>query len=277
MAICRTLIALASLVVWTSVCHAQVVSDAPGTTAPPAGTAETVSEVPAVVAKYSARAIKKWEADIAKLESLDTAEQHPEDSILFIGSSSVRLWKTIEEDMAPFHPIRRGYGGAKYKDLALFSQRLISPHQCRAIVMFVANDVTEKGDDPDTPFPDLEELVRHIVATANDAAPGKPMFIVEITPTRKRWKVWDKTRDANRVLREVCQTTPNVFFIETAETFLTDDKQPRDDLFVDDQLHLNESGYDLWATRIKTELQTHFDSVSRAQDAEPSPVEATDE
>ncbi|MCF7675659.1 MAG: hypothetical protein K9M97_09965, partial [Akkermansiaceae bacterium] len=87
--------------------------------------------------KYRADSTNRWEKDIAKLEALDQSESHPGNAILFVGSSSIRRWDTIVDDMAPYHPIQRGFGGCTWSDVAIFADRLITPHPFRAIVFFV--------------------------------------------------------------------------------------------------------------------------------------------
>ncbi|MEQ8836457.1 MAG: hypothetical protein RID07_06595, partial [Lacipirellulaceae bacterium] len=67
-------------------------------------------------------ALEKWSEAIAALEAKDKVEKHPDDAILFIGSSSIRLWKDIAADMSPYHPIQRGYGGARWTDVAVFAE-----------------------------------------------------------------------------------------------------------------------------------------------------------
>ena len=75
--------------------------------------------------KYQATAAK-WEKDIIKLESLDKSENYSENAILFIGSSSIRGWHTMEKDMFPYETIKRGYGGAHYTDIIHFTKRLVN-------------------------------------------------------------------------------------------------------------------------------------------------------
>jgi hypothetical protein len=205
-----------------------------------------------VVAKFEADARKCWEAKIQELEALDQSEQHPADSVLFVGSSSIRLWDSIEEDMAPYRPIRRGYGGARYSDLAVFADRLISPHECKAVVIFVANDVS--GGDIDRTPEEVGLLVQNILRTTRDKKKSTPIFMIEVTPTRARFPTWEKIREVNARLREICLTTPNTYFIATAEHYLDSDKQPIEELFVEDRLHLNDAGYDLWGSLIKRRL-----------------------
>ena len=90
--------------------------------------------------KYQATSAK-WEKDIIKLENLDKSENYSENAILFIGSSSIRGWRTMEKDMFPYETIKRGYGGAHYTDIIHFTKRLVNNHNPKAILIFVANDI----------------------------------------------------------------------------------------------------------------------------------------
>lgn len=205
-----------------------------------------------LLAPYRAAAMDRWDKDVRALEALDRTEQDPEDAVLLIGSSSIRLWDTAAEDLAPYPIIRRGYGGAKFTDEAVFARRLIEPHRFRAMVLFVANDVT--GGANDTPPAKIEQLVRHIVAVARQREPEAQLFIVEVTPTRSRFGAWDKIRKVNEVLREIALTEDNTHFVPTAEYYLDAAGQPREELFRDDQLHQNREGYVLWGKLIRRRL-----------------------
>ena len=83
-----------------------------------------------------------FENEILNLEQLDLTKIADKSNLLFIGSSSIRLWNNIENDMHPYKPIKRGYGGAHYYDLIHFTERLITNHSPKAILIFVANDIT---------------------------------------------------------------------------------------------------------------------------------------
>lgn len=212
---------------------------------------------PAISEAVRTKATEKWEKDIVALEQLDAKESDPEDGVLLIGSSSIRLWTTCSEDLRPYPSIRRGYGGAKYSDLAVFAERLIQPHQFRALVVFVANDISGKEDD--ATVEQIQQWVSHIVEVAHRHQPNSPIFIMEITPTESRWKVWERIRSANAMLRELALTTPNTIFVPTAEYFLTKEGLPRTELFRDDKLHLNDKGYALWTEILKSRLDAHLD------------------
>ena len=203
---------------------------------------------------YRDESHERWETTISQMEAQDQAETDPENAILFIGSSSIRLWDTIAEDMAPYPVIQRGFGGSKYSDVAVYAKRLIHPHQYRALVLFVANDVS--GSPQDHTPEEVEKLVRYIIDVSKDHQPGAPIFLIEITPTLSRWKVWPQTRQLNARLREIALTEPQTYFIATAGDYLNPDKQPRRALFVDDLLHLNREGYRRWSEIIRQRLDT---------------------
>ena len=73
-----------------------------------------------------------WVApEVRQFEALDQTQEYPDNAILFIGSSSIRLWNTLEEDMKPFPVIKRGYGGAHFRDIIFYTDRILADHQSR--------------------------------------------------------------------------------------------------------------------------------------------------
>lgn len=199
-----------------------------------------------------AAAREKWGAEIAKLKALDKTEKHSKEAILFLGSSSVRRWETIAEDMAPYEVIRRGYGGAKYADLAVFAEELVAAHEYRAVVVYVGNDVT--GAETDATPEQVAAWCRHVADVALARQPEAKVFIVGVTPTPKRWAAQPKIELVNAALRALCFQDKRVFYVVTSPNFINKEGVPREELFVEDKLHLNEAGYKLWAERIKANL-----------------------
>lgn len=201
---------------------------------------------------------KKWEDEIKKLEVLDKKETYSNQAVLFIGSSSIRLWKSIEEDLDTYEPIKRGYGGAHYYDIIHFTNRLVSPHKVKAIAIFVANDITgkENGINNQTVNRDLSpkevlRLVKFVTKEIRKSHEKVPIFFIETTPTSKRWKVWDKISKANDLIENYTSKYENLYYINTRSFYIGSDGMPNDSLFVKDKLHLNREGYKLWGKIIK--------------------------
>jgi hypothetical protein len=196
--------------------------------------------------------VKSWDKDIQKFEQLDKNEKYPDDAILFAGSSSIRLWSTLEKDMYPYNVIQRGYGGAKLSDFVVYANRIFSPHKCKAIVIFIANDIIGTAEDK-TPK-EVAALFRNVLKTIRKSHPSTPVFWIAVTPTPSRWKVWPEIQNANAMVRKICENEKNTYFITTDFAFLKENGVPNDELFRDDKLHLTEKGYAVWTDIIKKEL-----------------------
>ncbi|HNR43215.1 MAG TPA: GDSL-type esterase/lipase family protein [Bacteroidales bacterium] len=196
--------------------------------------------------------VKAWENDIRKFEQLDVEKSYPSDAVLFAGSSSIKLWDDIGKDMQPYNVIQRGYGGAKLSDFAVYADRIIYPHPCSAIVIFIANDIS--GSDSDKTPAEVAELFRKTLYIIRRKYKDTPVFWIAITPTAARWHVWPEIREANQQIQKICNNHHNTYFISTEQAFLTREGLPRTELFRDDKLHLNTDGYRVWAGIIKNEL-----------------------
>jgi lysophospholipase L1-like esterase len=163
--------------------------------------------------------------------------------------------------MAPYRVIQRGFGGSKYSDVAVFARRIMHPHQYRALVVFVANDVSGEPDDHSPE--QVEQLARYIVGVSKQHQPEAPVLLIEVTPSESRFRVWPRIRQVNARLREIALSMPDTYFIPTAEHYLDPAGYPRSELFVADKLHLNRAGYTLWSTLIRRRL----DDVLRMHEA----------
>jgi len=202
--------------------------------------------------KYTAEATKNWEKDIVKFEQLDKSEKDPDNAIFFAGSSSIRLWSTLKEDVSPYPVIQRGFGGSKFSDLAVYAKRIVYPHQFKALVIFEANDIT--GSKTDKSPEEVVKLFRQIVRTVRKKYAEQPIFLFEITPTKSRWAVWPTVKTTNKMLKESCSKLHNTYFIETAAAYLNKEGEPRKELFIKDMLHQNHEGYVIWGDLVRKKL-----------------------
>lgn len=213
------------------------------------------------LAQYRKQAETQWEAEISKLEKLDQEQADPKDPVLFIGSSSIRLWKSLAADLAPRTVINRGYGGAKFSDLAVYVDRIVNPHEFQALVIFVANDIVGKEDDKSPE--EVARLFKYVVSRVRVKHPTAPIFLIAITPTPSRFKAWPEIRKANLALEEACKADPNLHFIATEKSYLDTEGQPIPKYFVQDMLHQNEEGYKVWAELVRQSLNKVLQPVAR--------------
>jgi glycerophosphoryl diester phosphodiesterase len=205
------------------------------------------------VRKYeSLPEVQAWEDDIQQFEKLDKSESYPDNAILFTGSSSIRLWSTLKEDMAPYPVIQRGFGGSKLSDFVVYADRIVSPHPCSAIVIFIANDITGSENDksPET----VAALFRQSLKTIRKTHRETPVFWIAVTPTPSRWKAWTEIQKAGSLIKNICGKEKNTYYINTDFAFLDENGMPIKKYFREDMLHLNADGYKLWNGLIKKEI-----------------------
>lgn len=196
--------------------------------------------------------VQAWENDIRKFEHLDSTETYRSDAILFTGSSSIRLWSTLKEDMAPYPVIQRGFGGSKLSDFVVYADRIVSPHPCSAIVIFIANDIT--GSKSDKTPAEVASLFHTSLKIIRKSHKNTPVFWIAVTPTPSRWKAWNQIKEASGLIEAVCKKEKNTWYIKTDSAFL-ENGQPIEKYFRNDMLHLNPDGYRVWTSVIKKELK----------------------
>jgi lysophospholipase L1-like esterase len=192
-----------------------------------------------------------WEPEIAGFERADRESPPPRDAILFVGSSSIRFWDGLAEDMAPLVVIRRGFGGAKLSDLVHFSDRIVFPYAPRAIVIHAGgnelNDVVgNRGRSPDEAHADFRLLVSRIRARQ----PQVPIYYLALRPARVPG-AWDQFL---RLVREDCEAQPDMHYLDAGAGLALADGSPNPRLIRWDRIHLNREGYKAWSPPIRERL-----------------------
>ncbi|MDN5216340.1 GDSL-type esterase/lipase family protein [Fulvivirgaceae bacterium BMA12] len=194
-----------------------------------------------------------WESTIKKFEKEDQRQKHPEEPVLFIGSSSIRFWRNLEKDMSPLPIIKRGFGGAKLRDIIHFANRIIIPYQPKAIVLFAGtNDISGRKNDktPDEVFQDFQELWSIIAGKL----PGTRLYYLPITPTSSRLDVWPRAMRANHLIHTFALETDLVEYVQCTPYFFDEQGKVNVHLFWWDGTHLNKEGYAIWKKAIKHRL-----------------------
>lgn len=188
-----------------------------------------------------------WEEAIIDFEhQLRKAPAKP-GSIVFIGSSSIRLWDSLAEDMKPFSVVQRGFGGAKFLDAVHYAERLIDiGTDPAAIVLFIGSNDISPGDvkDPNLLLQRYQEFIAIVRATHADV----PVYYIAITPSILRWSVWDAARQTNHLIREFSNSEKNLFVVDTSSALLGDNGEPDPKLYQLDGLHLSPAGYVKWTS-----------------------------
>ena len=186
-----------------------------------------------------ARNFAQWEKEIAAFEAKDKDSPPPTGGILFIGSSVIRLWKTLGEDFAGLPVINRGFGGSEIADSTHFADRIIFPYAPKQIILRAGGNDLHNGRLPSEVAEDFRQFVRVVHARL----PRTEILYLAFNPAPVRWSECDKIRDLNRRIRAMAVEMPFVGFIDAYDVGLVPGTDTPADVFVADRLHFNEAGY----------------------------------
>ncbi len=186
--------------------------------------------------------LAKWEDDIRAFERADAARRPPEEGIVFVGSSSIRLWSTLAEDFPGKPVINRGFGGSQLPEVTAFVPRIVLPYRPRQVIVYCGGNDVNAGHTAQQVLADYQALVRTIHA----ALPKTEIAFISIAGNPARWSQIDTVRAANRLIADWSASDPRLTFIDVHHAMLGADGQPKPDIFTDDRLHMNENGYRIW-------------------------------
>jgi len=182
-----------------------------------------------------------FEKEIEAFEALDRTSPPPENGIVAVGSSSVRLWKSAE-GLPDLRIINRGFGGSQIADSVRYAERIILPYKPRVVVVYAGgNDINAKKT-PEQVADDFKALVAKI----HGALPKTKVYFISINPNVARKSQDARCRKLNALIEEFTKTDPRLGYIDTAGPMRAEDGGPRPELLRPDGLHLNDDGYKIW-------------------------------
>lgn len=198
----------------------------------------------------------RLEADVRAIERADSAKAvsaPPRKGwrVVAIGSSSIRMWDTIERDLQPLTIVPHGFGGSTMHDALVYADRLILPLEPDAILLYEGDNDIEAGIAPERVAAEFTSLVHRVRAKL----PVCRFYVLSIKPSPARWKFWDAARLANGRLREACKAQQFCTFVDVASPML-DPKtaRPRPELYLPDSLHMTAKGYEVWRSVVRRAL-----------------------
>lgn len=192
----------------------------------------------------------KWEKEIAAFEAADKTNPPPKDVIVFTGSSTIRMWKTLAQDFPKYHVLNRGFGGCQIEDCTHFADRIIFPYKPGMIVLRAGGNDLWAGKTPERVFTDFKAFVSRI----REKLPETEIVFLGMSPSIARWKQAPNDKAANVLIEDFIKDSPRVQYVDTYTVPLDASGQPRPEVFIADKLHFNEAGYKLLMERVRTVL-----------------------
>jgi len=171
----------------------------------------------------------------------------PRGTTLFYGSSSIRLWASLGEDIPNVPLLNRGFGGSTLFDCLHEMERLVFPYEPRALILYAGDNDLDQGASPQR----VLELFEQFHATFRERAPDTPLAFISIKPSPVREHLVPRVREANALIDASIGTDERTTFVRVFPLMLDGAGRPRRDLFTEDGLHMNRAGYRVWAGLIQ--------------------------
>ncbi|RAW01391.1 SGNH/GDSL hydrolase family protein [Pseudochryseolinea flava] len=195
-----------------------------------------------IVHTIQAQDPKRFQGEVDKIIARDANIAHS-DLIVFAGSSSFRMWNSLQEDFSDRHVVNHGFGGSETSDLIFYVDELITRYNPKQIFIYEGDNDLNAGKDVKRVLADADKLV--------DAIRAKVPATVEIVyvtpkPSPSRWALKKKYQQFNRKLKKWAKREENVKVLDVWPAMLGENGEPKPELFIEDKLHMNKDGYAIW-------------------------------
>jgi lysophospholipase L1-like esterase len=185
----------------------------------------------------------QWDAAFAAFAADDVAHPHPAGGVLFVGSSSIRLWSNLEDQFKDLPVvIKRGFGGSQLSDCVKNLSRLVLRYRPHTVLVYAGDNDLAAGTAP-------QEVLHRFTAFVDGVhreLPQTRIVYISIKPSPSRIRLLSKIRETNTLIEDYADDADEVDYIDVFTPMLDASGQPRAELFRDDALHLNAQGYALW-------------------------------
>lgn len=199
------------------------------------------------VSQTPAAGSARFKEDIDAFRAWDARNSVPADAVLFVGSSTIRLWNSAEA-FRSIPVINRGFGGSQISDVNHYIQDVVLKYRPAVIVFYAGDNDVNSGRTTEQVVADYREFVEKVHATRADTR----IIFLAIKPSPARWEKWPLMREANARIRAYGESdsgnhsTGLLLYADVASPMLTADGRTQAHLYIEDGLHLSAAGYAMW-------------------------------
>ncbi|MEJ1223438.1 GDSL-type esterase/lipase family protein [Sediminicola sp. 1XM1-17] len=171
-------------------------------------------------------------------------------TIVFTGSSSIRMWNNIQEAFPEYQVINSGFGGSTSSDLLRYSNELILQYRPQKVFIYEGdNDIAAKVQ--------TEDILNNTLAIINriKARDSKTeIVLISAKPSIARWSQRTQFKKLNRGFERLSKRDDTISYANVWDPMLQNNRVRRD-IFLRDGLHMNSKGYELWLSVIKKHVK----------------------
>lgn len=194
----------------------------------------------------------RWKSSLDAFAQADRDRLPQAGGVLFVGSSSIRLWNDLAQDFRRWPVvINRGFGGSTMAECSLFVRELVTRYRPRHVLVYAGDNDLAEGR---TPLEVLDAFARFLTSVREDL-PDTRISYISIKPSPLRAALLVRAREVNHMIEAYTRTQANTEFIDIYTPMMAADGRPRPELFLADRLHMNEAGYRLWHQVIASHME----------------------
>lgn len=192
-----------------------------------------------------------WQAEIREFDAADRKKPPRPGSLVFVGSSTIRLWD-LKQSFPGYETLNRGFGGSQMSDVVRYMDRIVIPYRPRAVVLYEGDNDIASGKKPEEVFLDFKKFAERLF----EKLPVTQLVVISIKPSPARWEQYPQMQEANARIRAYCEQRARCHFVEIGPALLDATGQPNPKYYVEDRLHLNAEGYARCAKVLEPYLTT---------------------
>lgn len=188
----------------------------------------------------------RFAGEVDSLSNLQVSNDNNSKVILFTGSSSIRLWNDIQDYFPDRLIINTGFGGSHMSDLLFFLDELVLRYKPDQVFIYEGDNDMASGKRPGKVLRQAKKIVEEI----RIALPGAQIAFISPKPSLARWEIKKKYEKLNKLFRNYDMNNDQIVFIDVWTVMLDEAGHPLKGIFLEDGLHLNKAGYDIWTQEI---------------------------
>ena len=192
-----------------------------------------------------------WDKEINAFAEIDRKQTPPPNPVLFVGSSSIRMWTDLRSNFPRLKVMNRGFGGSRFEDVNYYFDRIVTPYNPKTIVIYAGENDVNEGIAPEK----VLEHFQNFAAQVNEKLPKTDIIFVSLKPSPARWQIADKFKKTNALIKAEIEKRGRAQFVDVFTPMLDEKGEPKAEIFREDRLHMNEKGYAIWRSILQRYLQ----------------------
>lgn len=196
-----------------------------------------------------------WGEQIQLLRERSKEYANAQDVVALYGSSSIRLWANMENDLHPLRTINLGFGGSSYAWCDYFFEEIFELIRPSQLLLYAGDNDLGSG----VPKADILNSVDRLITKIDKRLGSIPVAMISVKPSPARSYLKEKIESLNSSLSACMARRHNGSFIDIYTEMLHPNGALRPELYLEDQLHINHKGYEIWRNVIRRHIVDFMD------------------